>query len=140
MRLAMNGLDGTVNLGYLPFVSRHMSAMIEIVRIEIIRKRNRQIIILLEGDEREYVFTEDISRLEGFLDDGFCTCISNCIVNLRLIKVMNNDDHKVEFFDGRVMHLGRDSFIKLKQKYNAYLRGILSPEYRDQTAGIPKKR
>ena len=108
---------------YLPFVSKRMSGMIEVGSIEVIRQKGRQIVIVVSNDENEYVFTGSIEQLTAFLDERFCTSVKGHVVNLSKIKSMK--DNCAEFFGGRKMYLGRDSFIKLKQRYNAYLNGLI---------------
>ncbi|MBQ1407830.1 MAG: LytTR family transcriptional regulator [Eubacterium sp.] len=115
---------GNMRPEYLPFVSKRMSGMIEIGSIEQIIQKGRQIVIIVGNDENEYVFTGNIDELAAYLDERFCRSVRCCMVNLSRIKSMK--DNCVEFFGGRKLYLGRDNFIKLKQRYNAYLNGLLS--------------
>lgn len=106
---------------YLPIINRSESCRVKVSDICFISRDNRKLFFGTEdGTKMTYA---KISSFEEFLGPEFVRCMSGCIINLAKVKDMK--DLTVYFDNGETMELSRDSFLRAKQKYNAYLRKLL---------------
>ena len=106
---------------YLPIINRSDSCKLAVSDICYISRNHRKLQFDTDrGLLHTYAKMDDIEELLG---PGFCRCMSGCIVNLA--KVRELKDMTVYFETGESLRLGRDAYIKLKQRYNAYLLGLI---------------
>ena len=114
------------NTRYIPVISRKENCKLAVSDICYVYRTNRKLNFETDlGVKSTYVKMDIIERCLG---PEFCRCMSGCIVNMSRIKDMR--DGIVLFDDGKIIKLGRDAFIKLKQRYKTYLYDLLS---RDKT-------
>lgn len=106
---------------YIPVVNRRESCKLAFSDICYVYRTNRKVRFETEYGEK-YMYTK-MDDVEKSLGPEFFRCMSGCIVNMSRIKDMR--DRIVFFDDGKTIKLGRESFVKLHQKYNAYLHGLL---------------
>ena len=66
---------------------------------------------------------EKLENIKPLLDGRFYPCLKGCYINLE--KVTSMSEQSIRFENGEVFNLGRENFIKAKQKYSCYLRKTL---------------
>lgn len=109
------------NVRYLPVISRNESCKLRESDIcYIIRDRRRLNFETVLGEMHSYGSMDD---LEGMLGPDFYRCMSGCIINITRIKDMKDD--AVLFENGKYCKMGRDTYRKVKQKFNTYLFRIM---------------
>lgn len=103
---------------YLPVINRTGSYKLDISDIRLIIRERRKI----RFDTRKGAIStyDDMDNIASYLDENtFVRCMNSCIVNLDRVACMY--DMSIFFDDGTSFRVGRDNFIKVKQKYNSYL-------------------
>ena len=68
-------------------------------------------------------FYERLDNLEKLLDDRFYRSLKKLSVNVE--KIIIAEDQKITFVNGKTIHLGRESYIRTKQIYSAYLKNLI---------------
>lgn len=106
---------------YIPIISGSHAAKVKVGDIIMI-ERNRRKLHIITG-HREYQYYEKMENVELLLDDRFYPCLKGCYINLERISSM--EDQRIFFDNGLVYDLGRENFIKTKQKYRGYLRNTI---------------
>lgn len=106
---------------YLPIINKSESYKLEISDICYISRSSRR--ILLNTDNEKIKTYSKMDSIEEKLGPEFYRCMSSCIINITKIKQLK--DNTVYFENGETLRLGRDSYIRLKQRYNAYLLGLI---------------
>lgn len=102
---------------YLPIITRDESCKLDINDICYVYRVNRK--LQFETDYGvKYVYAK-IDDIEKYLGSDFFRCMSGCIVNIARIIDMKR---AVVYFDnGKSIRMGRETYIKVKQKFNAYM-------------------
>jgi len=109
---------------FIPVINRRVSIKIPVGDVKMIRRESRKITIYSDhGTYYTYIMTDGIER---FLTESFVRCSCGRYVNVRKIAYMV--DSRVCFDDGTSETLPRDSFIRVKQKFNYYLMELLGGE------------
>ena len=109
------------NKRYLPVISRKESCKLAVSDICYVYRTNRK--LQFETDLGVKTTYKKIADIEKNLGPEFYRCTSGCIVNLTRIGDMK--EGIVYFDDGKTIKLGKESFLRLKQKFNAYLLGFI---------------
>ncbi len=106
---------------YIPVITRSYSTKVKVDDILYLEQRQRRLAIVTSKDT--FVYYERIENVEKLLDGRFYHTLKKLVVNLEYISAMR--DQNVIFQDGSVLMLGRESYIRTKQMYVAYLRDLL---------------
>ena len=91
---------------YIPVITKEYSRKISVDDIIYLEQRQRKLAIVT--DDETYVCYHTLKKL---------------VVNLEKVSVMR--DQKVIFQNGSILMLARESYIRTKQIYTAYLRDLL---------------
>ena len=105
---------------YLPIINRSDSCKVKVSDICFITRENRK--LLFDTENGLKVTHGKINTLEKYLGPGFMRCMAGCIINLAKIREIR--DGIIYFDDGATLRVGRDAYVKTKQKFNAYLRSM----------------
>ncbi|MGN0658358.1 MAG: LytTR family transcriptional regulator DNA-binding domain-containing protein [Emergencia sp.] len=103
---------------YLSIISGSENARIRVSDIVMIQ-RNRRKLRVVTG-QREFEYYEKIENVEPLLDDRFYPCLKGCYVNMERISFMA--DQSICFDNGVCYNMGRENYIRTKQKYKQFLR------------------
>ena len=106
---------------YIPIINKSESCKLAINDICYVSRSSRKVSFETENG-KIYTYYK-IDNIDKILGPEFTRCMSSCIVNMSKIKDLK--DNTVFFENGQKLKLGRDSFVRLKQKYNVYLLGLL---------------
>ena len=106
---------------YIPVITREYSRKVILDEILYIEQRQRKLAIVTA--EETYICYERIENLEKFLDERFYRTLKKMAINLDKIMVAQNQ--KITFVDGTVLTMGRESYIRTKQRFSAYLRNLI---------------
>lgn len=106
---------------FIPVITREYSRKVNVDDIIYLEQRQRRLAIVT-ADET-YVCYERIENVEKQLDERFYHTLKKLVVNLEQISVAKNQ--KITFQNGTELQLGRESYIRTKQTYAAYLRKLL---------------
>ena len=105
---------------YFPIINRSDSCKIKVSDICYITREDRKLLFDTEyGLKTTY---GKIKTVEQYLGPDFVRCMSGCIVNLSRVREVK--DMVIYFDNGETLELGREGYVRLKQKFNAYLRKI----------------
>lgn len=74
----------------------------------------------LMTDMGEIEFYEKLENVLHVLDERFYPCLKGCYVNLEKISCM--DEQQMFFENGASYALGRENFVRTKQKYYHFLK------------------
>lgn len=116
----------------IPVISRTKSVKVRLEDIITLKNDMRKLTVRTE--ESEYSMYGGLRNIEDMLDSRFVECEKGFYVNLEKIESMDSADFCVRLGGGTGFYLGRDNFIRLRQKFNAYLRELLPP-YRSSDGG-----
>ena len=106
---------------YVPLVTTNCVRKILLDEIVYIMKKTRKLMIVTDTEIYEYYGKlEQVSRV---LDRRFFACLRGCIINLD--KVLRMEEQVIYMTNGEPISVGRDSFIRAKQYYTAYLKKLL---------------
>ena len=102
---------------YLAIITRGESCKLDVHDICYIYRRGRKLLFITDRNLLcTYSKMDDIEKKVG---DDFCRCMSGCMVNMSRIIDMK---HRSVYFDNdKLLELSRDPYIRLKQRFNAYL-------------------
>lgn len=106
---------------YIPVITREYSRKIPVDDIIYLEQRQRKLAVITE--EGTFCSYQRIENVEKLLDDGFYHTLKKLVVNLD--KIIEAKDQTITFQDGTELMLGRESYIRTKQIYAAYLRNLL---------------
>ncbi len=106
---------------FIPVITKKYSRKIDVDDIIYLEQCQRRLAIVTE--EGTYVWYERIENVEKQLDERFYHTLKKLVVNLEKISVAENQ--KIVFQNGAELYLARESYIRTKQVYAAYLRKLL---------------
>ena len=106
---------------YIPIITRGYSRKISLDEIMYLEQRQRRLAIVTEKET--FLFYERLENLEKLLDERFYRSLKKLRVNIENILVA--EDQKITFVNGTTLHLGRESYIRTKQIYSAYLKKLI---------------
>lgn len=107
------------DISYLPIITRQVSEKVFIRDIVLILREGRKLRIWT-ADGGETAVYGKMDQASRFLDGRFCPAMAGLVLNLDMVKKMEGD--RVEFLDGRAVSMGRDSYVRTRQRFNIYLR------------------
>lgn len=107
-------------MNYLPIITRNMSAKIDVELIKYIVRENRKLLILTGEKNQDYSVYRKIEDVVPYLNDDFAFATDGMLINFKWVRSMR--DGRIDFWDGGRIDLGRDSFIRTRQRFNQYLR------------------
>jgi len=107
---------------YLPLIMRGTVTKVPVREIIYIMKVNRKVRIVTEGAQYEYY--ERIENMMQYLDGRFYACLKGTIINLDKVEKMEAQTIRLQ--NGEVLVLGRDNFIRAKQRYAAWLKKLIN--------------
>lgn len=109
------------NTKFYPIINKNESYKLELKDICFIYRANR---ILRFDTMHGVIHTYDkIDNVEKYLGPEFYRCLSGCIVNVTKIKKMKK---LIVYFEaGESLKLGKEAFLRVKQRFNAYMLGLL---------------
>ena len=103
---------------YLPIINRSDSCKVKVSDICYITRDDRK--LLFDTEYGLKTTNGKMNTVERYLGPEFVRCMSGCIVNLS--KVRETKNMIVYFENGKELKLGRTGYVRLKQRFNAYLR------------------
>ena len=119
---------------YLPIITRTESCKLNVHDICYVYRCGRKLQFVTDNNViNAYGKMDDIEKILG---DDFFRCMSGCIVNMSRITDMKR--RNVYFDNDRLLELSRDPFIRLKQRFNAYLIGTFG-QFIDGRGTVDKK-
>lgn len=106
---------------FVPVITSAYVKKINIEDIVYLEQRQRRLAVITQDET--YVCYERIESLERQLDERFYYSLKKLVVNLEKIILAKNQS--ITFQNGDRIMLGRESYIRTKQSYAAYLRKLL---------------
>lgn len=103
---------------YIPIITRDKSVRVKLSDVLLIERDRRKLKVVT--DKKEYEMYAKINDIADHLDNRFYPCMAGCIINLDQIESMEN--LVIKFFNGYNTVVGRDSFVRTRQVYNAHIR------------------
>lgn len=103
---------------YIPIISGREAAKVKVSDVVMVMRDKRKLHIVT--DDKEYDFYERIESIEYLLDSRFYCCLKGCYINLEKVTSMSNQT--IYFDNGKEFSLGRQNFIRAKQRYKLYLK------------------
>lgn len=105
---------------YIPVITKHYSCKIKTDDIVYIQQQQKKLVIVT--DDETYSYYEKIENVLECLDGKFFRIMKKLVVNLDKISMVK--EQQVRFLNGEDIYLGKDNYVKTKQKYTAHLRGL----------------
>ena len=106
---------------YIPVITRGYSRKVNIDEILYLEQKQRKLAIVTPDDT--YICYERIENLEIVLDERFFHPMKKLVVNLD--KIMIAENQKITFVDGTVISMGRESYIRTKPMFSAYIKNLI---------------
>lgn len=113
----MDKLNNDLLKNYIFITTRSFIHKIPIDDIFLVERHARKLFVLTSDHEYEYY--EKLDNVESRLDDYFLKCHASCIINMRKVRKFQNQ--VVEFDNGYNLILGKNSFVKAKQRFYAFI-------------------
>ncbi|MDD6155286.1 MAG: LytTR family transcriptional regulator DNA-binding domain-containing protein [Eubacteriales bacterium] len=113
-----------MDYNYIPVINRSRSTKVPTDSIVLLKNDKKRLTINTEDNE-EYSMYGGLENVEDYLDTRFYPCIKGTYLNLAKIVDMDVRYHEITFENGYKFYLGRDSFTRTRQRYNAYIRGLI---------------
>lgn len=104
---------------YLPVIKRGQILRLAVDNIIYIVKIGRKLQIVTTEGTWEYY--EHIENLFPFLDSRFYLCMKSLLINLEQVEKM--EAQSLFFRNGEIFRLGRDNYVRTRQRYAAWLKG-----------------
>ena len=106
---------------YIPVIMRGSACRIAVDHIIYIAKIGRKVRIAASDGPVEYY--EKIENFFPFLDSPFYACLKTLVINMEKVERMENQT--VYFQNGECWKLGRDNFVRTRQRYAAWLKHMI---------------
>ena len=106
---------------YIPVITRSYNRKIPVDDVFYLEQRQRKLVVVTE--EGTFSSYQKIENVEAQLNDHFYHSLKKLIVNLD--KIVEVRDRTVRFQNGVQLVLGRDSYVRTKQTYAAYLKNLI---------------
>lgn len=103
---------------YIPVICGKEAAKVRVSDVVMVMKDKRKLHIVT--DKKEYDFYERMEHVEPLLDSRFFCCLKGCYINFE--KVASMAEQTIYFDNGSTFGLGRQNFIKTRQRYKLYLK------------------
>lgn len=105
---------------YIPVVTKRYSCKVDTSDIIYIQQQQKKLVIVT--DDEIYSYYEKMENVLECLDGRFFRIMKKLVVNLDKISMVK--EQQVHFQNGDDIYLGKDNYVKTKQKYTAHLRGL----------------
>lgn len=105
---------------YIPVITKHYSCRVDLDDIIYIQQQQKKLAIVT--DDEIYSYYEKIENVLDYLDKRFFRVMKKLVVNLDKISMVK--EQQVHFKNGSDIYLGKDNYVRTKQKYTAYIRGL----------------
>lgn len=105
---------------FIALVTRQRNVKVCTDDIVYIQRENRK--IKIKTERGSYEFYEKMENVRSVLDERFFACLESLIINLE--KVQRMEEQNIYFSSGDTLRLARNSFIRTKQAYAAYLHDL----------------
>jgi len=111
---------------YIPMITRGRVSRIPLDEIIYIMKVHRKVRIVTR--EQQYEYYERLENLMQYLDSRFYTCLKGTVINLDKVERMEErpEERRIYFLNGEYLLIGRDNFIRTKQRYAAWLKNLIN--------------
>ena len=106
---------------YIPVVTRGYSRKVNLDEVLYFEQRQRKLAIVTPEDT--YICYERIENLEKHFDERFYHSLKKIVVNLD--KIMIAENQRITFVDGTILEMGRESYIRTKQRFSAYIKKLI---------------
>lgn len=106
---------------FIPVITRSYSRKVNLDEVLYFEQRQRQLAIVTTDDT--YIYYERIENLEKYFDERFYHTLKKLVVNLDKILIAENQ--VITFVDGSELRVGRESYIRTRQRFSAYLRKLI---------------
>ena len=106
---------------YIPVITKQYSCKVNIEYIVYIQQQQRKLAIVT--DDETFVYYEKMDNVVELLDGRFFRSMKKLVINLE--KILMVKEQKVRFQNGTDIYLGRENYIKTKQRYAAYLKKLM---------------
>lgn len=117
----MKKYDETDRSTYIPLITKHCIRKVYLTDIVYIMKKQRK--ILIATTKEQFEFYERFETVSENLDNRFFRCLQHLIINLENVERMENQN--IYFCNGETIGLGRDNYVRARQRYGAYLKKLL---------------
>lgn len=107
---------------YIPIINGKTSGRIKVSDVVMVERINRKIRIVT--GERDFNYYERLDNVAPLLDQRFYPCLKGCYINFEHVSYMANQ--QIHFDNGEVFYLGRENFLRTRQRYKLYLRETFS--------------
>lgn len=105
---------------YIPMVKRGTVSRVPVNQVVYITRARRKIrIVTMDGPVEFY---EKMENVHPFLDKRFYSCLNSLIINMDRVEKMENQT--IYFANGEEVSIGRDSYIRSRQWFAAYLKKL----------------
>jgi len=105
---------------YIPVITKKYSCKVGIEDIVYIQQQQKKLAIVT--DDETYSYYEKMENVLDYLDRRFFRIMKRLVVNMD--KILMVKEQQIHFQNGDDIYLGKDNYVKAKQKYTAYLRGL----------------
>ena len=105
---------------YIPIITKQYSCKVSVDDIVYIRQHEKKLDIVTEAES--YSYYEKMDNVIDCLDDRFYRVMKRLVVNLDKVTMVR--EQQIHFDKGGEIYLGKDNYIKAKQRYTAHLRGL----------------
>ena len=105
---------------FVPVITKQYSRKVNIKDIVYIQQQQRRLAIVT--DDEILLCYERIENIIDNLDDRFYRVMKKLMVNMD--KVLMAKDQHLTFENGMSIYLGKENFVKAKQKFARHLRNL----------------
>jgi len=105
---------------FVPVITKQYSRKVNIKDIVYIQQQQRRLAIVT--DDETFICYERMDNIMENLDDRFFRVMKKLTINLE--KVVMAKDQRLFFENGTSVYLGKENFVKTKQKFAGYLRKL----------------
>ncbi len=106
---------------YIPLISRNESFKLDADEICYVFRINRKLQFFTDSGIRSTYGKIDVAA--AYLGPDFFRCTTGCLINLSRIRAVSG---QVVYFDnGLTISPGKDTYLKIKKMFNAYLLNLL---------------
>lgn len=106
----------------LPIVNQNETTLVYVEEIAFMEKNLRFLNFYIYEDKINLIHSVygKIEDYLKYLDDSFYRVHNSCIINLNMVKSINNG--KIIFMDGTVLIVGINSYQKTRKRYKDFIK------------------
>lgn len=106
---------------YIPVITKKYSCKVDVDDIIYIQQQQKKLMIVT--DDEVYSYYEKMENVLEHLDQRFFRIMKRLVVNMD--KILLVKEQQIHFQNGDDIYLGKENYIKAKQRYTAHLRGLI---------------